>query len=89
MTENLDLSTLTKNQLKYQKNKERYLQYYQDNKEIMQENSRRSYKKRSCKVICECGTLVLNNKMLNHEKTNKHKNLIEIKRLKEVLELTK
>ena len=60
---------LEKCRLDYAENNEKQLQYYQDNKEIINEK-----KKERC--MCECGVTYASRHRIVHQKTQKHINLM-------------
>lgn len=59
-----------------EKVKEKYKEYYVNNKEKIKEYKKKWNKE---KILCECGIELLKSSKSNHEKTNKHKQLMETK----------
>ena len=69
----------------YQENKDKFKQYREDNKEKLKEKDKRYYeahkdeikKKKSTKVICECGKEITKHHIAEHRKTKIHQKLLD------------
>ena len=61
----------------YIDNKERYLQYARDYKELNREKLKEQRKTRYTKINCECGAIISKHNLAVHIQTNKHKKILE------------
>lgn len=61
----------------YIDNKERYLQYAREYKELNHEKLKEQRKTRYTKVNCECGAIISKHNLAVHLHTNKHKKKME------------